>query len=237
MSVLFKDIVSRCKECRSFVETAPGSGLWYCGEGVSSLLLSFGGKECERFAPIAVEEEEKAEQIKTLFSASDLYGIYGANRQKCLFFAPILNEWMVRYSIDTKERIWAFIATIGIESGRLQYLEEIADGSAYEGRKSLGNIYEGDGQRFKGRGLIQITGRTNYERASKAMGVDFLSNPHRVKELPYCVSVSCWWWSESGCNEIADRGDLRAVRKKVNGGYNGYDEFVRLYNRAKEVIR
>ena len=82
-----------------------------------------------------------------------------ANRQK---YIEWLNNFMPKYGIDSDKEVAAFIAQIGHESGQLRYVEELASGSAYEGRKDLGNTQIGDGIKFKGRGLIQITGRANY---------------------------------------------------------------------------
>ena len=170
-----------------------------------------------------------------LISITELFALYRVNKTKCLYFAPILSDWMRVFDIATPSRIWAFLATIGVESGKLLYVEEIASGQAYEGRKDLGNIYAGDGVKYKGRGLIQVTGRKNYTEVSKALGVDFVENPQLLREFPYCVSGSCWWWWHNGCNQIADTEEPKAIRKRVNGGLNGYSEFCRYYERAKTI--
>ena len=92
------------------------------------------------------------------------------NREK---FLPHLNMYMAEYGINTKERIWMFLAQVGHESGELRYVEEIASGDAYDTRTDLGNTPEkdGDGRLFKGRGLIQITGKANYLAISKELGI------------------------------------------------------------------
>jgi putative chitinase len=125
-----------------------------------------------------------------------------ANRDKYL---PYLNKYMEEYGINNADRISAFLAQIGHESGQLKYSEEIASGAAYEGRKDLGNIYSGDGKRFKGRGLIQITGRANYKQISEAFGVDFLSYPELLSTPEYAVSSACWWWNNRKLNTLADK--------------------------------
>ena len=151
-------------------------------------------------------------------------------------FVPLLNEYMHMYGICGKRRETAFIATVIHESGSFRYLKEIASGKAYEGRKDLGNIHAGDGVRFKGRGLIQITGRTNYEEASKALGIDFVGNPELIEQKRFAVMVSCWWWKAHGLNEIADTGDFRAVTRRVNGGYNGMADRQRWFDLANKVL-
>lgn len=124
------------------------------------------------------------------------------NRDKYL---PYLNKYMEEYEINNADRVAAFLAQIGHESGQLKYSEEIASGAAYEGRKDLGNIYPGDGKKFKGRGLIQITGRSNYQQISDAFGVDFISNPELLSNPEFAVKSACWWWYNRKLNILADK--------------------------------
>ena len=113
-----------------------------------------------------------------------------------------LNYCMPIYKIDTEKRVAAFIAQIGHESGYLRYSEEIASGKAYEGRRDLGNIYAGDGIKYKGRGLIQITGRYNYAQLSKDLGEDFIKNPELLSTPKYAVQSACWYWNYKKLNNL-----------------------------------
>lgn len=122
-----------------------------------------------------------------------------ANRQK---YIEWLNYFMPKYSIDTDKEVAAFIAQIGHESGYLRYSEEIASGKAYEGRRDLGNIYAGDGVKYKGRGLIQITGRYNYAQLSKDLGEDFIKNPELLSTPKYAVQSACWFWKRNKLNDL-----------------------------------
>lgn len=136
------------------------------------------------------------EQLKSIYPNSTQ-----VNRDKYL---PFLNQYMSEFGINNTDRVAAFLAQIGHESAELRYAEEIASGAAYEGRKDLGNTFAGDGKRFKGRGLIQITGRSNYAQISKAFGVDFINNPQLLATPEYAVKSACWWWYNRKLNEKAD---------------------------------
>lgn len=122
-----------------------------------------------------------------------------ANRQKYLEW---LNLYMPKYNINTSARIAAFMANVGVESGSLMYNKEIASGSVYEGRKDLGNTQAGDGVRFKGRGLIQITGRANYLALSKALGEDFIKNPVLLETPKYAVMSACHYFATRAINKL-----------------------------------
>ena len=104
------------------------------------------------------------------------------------------------------------------------------------GRKNLGNFVHGDGWRFRGRGLKQLTGRTNYDKCGAAIGEDLLSYPDRLL-LPVNAALSAgWFWKSNGLNEIADRGDVRQMTKVINGGTIGLPERTALYGKALEVL-
>lgn len=163
-----------------------------------------------------------------------LYGIKdsGQNRELCAIIIDNLTE----YAVNTSLRIAAFLAQVGHESGRLRYLEEIASGEAYEGRKDLGNYYPGDGKRYKGRGLIQITGRANYEAISKDLGVDFVSEPEKLAEPEYAVVSAFWFWNKKKLNELADAERFIDITKRINGGTNGLEDRTKLYNKALAML-
>ena len=150
-------------------------------------------------------------------------------------YSPLLNSMMFQYGIFEKLRECAFLAQIGHESGRLRYVEELASGEDYEGRKDLGNVNPGDGIKYKGRGLIQITGRVNYEKAQMALGVPLLLEPERLTQPFYAAKSACWWWQEHGLNELADIGEFEKITKRINGGLNGHEDRLTLYERALSI--
>ncbi|MFT4172836.1 MAG: glycoside hydrolase family 19 protein [Rhodocyclaceae bacterium] len=159
-----------------------------------------------------------------------------------LFITP-LNDAMTEFGIDTLARQAAFLAQIAHESAELRYTLELASGAAYDtGPKAarLGNTpaADGDGQRYKGRGLIQVTGRANYIACSQALYGDarLLADP-TILEAPEPASRSAgWFWSLKGLNVLADAGDFERITRLINGGLNGYDERLMYWARAKKEV-
>ncbi len=142
---------------------------------------------------------------------------------------PEVNDALLKANCTTNKRAAMFLAQIGAESGSLRWMEEIADGSAYEWRQDLGNIYPGDGRRFKGRGPIQVTGRHNYTKLSEwayKMGyvptrTYFVDHPTELSSPKYRWYGAIWYWTVArNMNYYADRDDIRGATYAVNGGYN-----------------
>jgi Predicted chitinase len=151
-------------------------------------------------------------------------------------FLDGINATMAEFDISTPVRQAAFLAQIGHESGQLRYVQEIASGAAYEGRKDLGNTWPGDGIKFKGRGLLQITGRANYAACGKALGLDLIDHPELL-ELPMnaCRSAG-WFWALKHLSWLADEDDMEKITRRINGGLNGLADRLALYEVAKEVL-
>ena len=158
-----------------------------------------------------------------------------AGKRAETFLEP-LNAAMAEFEINTPARQAAFLAQIAHESGSLRYVKEIASGAAYEGRKDLGNTEEGDGMRFKGRGLIQITGRANYTQCGAALGLDLLAEPDLLEQTGNACRSAAWFWQTRGLNELADDGEFKLITKRINGGYNGLEDRRAYYTRAKETL-
>lgn len=112
---------------------------------------------------------------------------------------------------------------------RIARKPEIIANLTYARRLGNGNAESGDGWRYRGRGLIQITGRDNYARAGAELGLDLIAHPEQL-EQPFLAALSAAeWWHRHGCNEIADAGDMSAVTRRVNGGLTGLDDRLKLY--------
>jgi putative chitinase len=151
-------------------------------------------------------------------------------------FLEPLHRAMAERSITTERRQAAFLAQLAHESGEFRFMEELSDGQAYEGRQSLGNTQPGDGPRFKGRGPIQLTGRTNYTNASRALGVDLVANPTLAATPEVGCRVAAWFWQSHGLNELADVGDFRRITFIINGGYTHLERREAYYHRALQVL-
>lgn len=138
----------------------------------------------------------------------------------------------------TLRREAAFLSNVALESGELRWVREIGDGGAYEYRTDLGNFQFGDGRKFKGRGLLQITGRRNYEACSLGLFGDtrLLDEPELLEDFKNAADSAGWYWKVRGLNAVADAGDFEQVCRKINGGLNGYDLRCKYLVRAKLAL-
>jgi putative chitinase len=134
---------------------------------------------------------------------------------------PVLSETLNKFEIDSNLRTAHFLAQICHESDGFCTTVEYASGDAYEGCRSLGNIQPGDGRRYKGRGLIQLTGRANYKRYGDQLGLDLVGNPDLAADPPTSLLVACEYWREHGLNAFADHDDIETITRRINGGLNG----------------
>lgn len=131
--------------------------------------------------------------------------------------------------MTTPQRLAHFVAQMAHESGRFRYMEEIASGAAYEGRTDLGNIYKGDGIRYKGRGPIGITGRENYRKCGEDLGIDLEYHPELAAIPSVGMLIACWFWYGRDLNTLADENDIRSITRRINGGLNGFADRQDLY--------
>lgn len=170
----------------------------------------------------------------------DLVAATGARIDRAQTFLPFLEDAMHEFQINTPARQAAFLAQVGHESGGLHWLVEIwgptPTQARYETRYDLGNVAPGDGFKYRGRGLIQLTGRGNYQKCGDALGVDLVSDPEKLGEPGLASRSAAWFWKEHGCNELADAGEFEAITRRINGGLTGYPERLALWEAAKAVI-
>lgn len=170
----------------------------------------------------------------------DLARATGARIDRATEWLPHIEAAMDEFDINTPQRQAAFLSQIGHESGGLHWVTEIWGPTdtqrRYEGRADLGNTEPGDGVRFKGRGLIQTTGRSNYRATGEALGVDLIAQPELLADSTLAARSAAWFWKEHGLNELADAGDFMRITRRINGGLNGFDDRLALFEVAKEVL-
>lgn len=157
-------------------------------------------------------------------------------------WAPALTAAVEDGKINTRLRQAAFLAQIGHESGSLVYVKELGGPSyfaKYDGRKDLGNTQPGDGAKFCGRGLIQVTGRANYRTASQVLFGDerLLFSPELLEKPEWAAKSAVWFWSTRNLNELADADRFTDLTKKINGGTNGLEDRKARYRLALSVLK
>jgi putative chitinase len=164
----------------------------------------------------------------------------GVRLDRARTFEPLLEDVFHEFAINTPARQAAFLAQIVHESGFFRFLVELwgptAAQARYETRYDLGNVAPGDGYKYRGRGLIQLTGRGNYQRCGAALGVDLIAQPELLGEPGLACRSAGWFWQTHGCNELADAGAFERLTKRINGGLNGYPERLALWEAAKAVV-
>jgi len=167
-------------------------------------------------------------------------------RSQAGVFISALNTAMTHHNINTPKRIAAFLAQVGHESGQLQYVRELGSTqylSKYDAgtlAARLGNTSEpdGDGQKYRGRGLIQITGRDNYRQCSLGLFGDdrLLFLPGLLEKPRWAAESAAWFWEQNGFNELADRDQFNSITRRINGGLNGLQDRLQLWARARAVL-
>ena len=189
-------------------------------------------------------------------------GVSGARSDRYL---RDLNAMLPKYGINTPLRVAHFLAQVLHESGMLRHTTENMNYSAkglrkifskyftraqarsyarkpesignraYANRNGNGSETSGDGHRYRGRGLIQLTGKDNYQKFSDWHGVDVVHDPNSVASN-YAVASAVFYWNRNSLNWLADRNDVRAVTKRINGGYNGLQDRIDLLRKAKRAV-
>jgi len=142
-----------------------------------------------------------------------------------------------RFQINTFTRQAMFLAQIAEESAGFQTTTEYASGSEYNCRSDLGNrCGTNDGVTYKGRGLIQLTGRSNYGTYGKILGQDFVGNPTLAAQFPWAALTAGEYWSQRNINQCADSGDFVCATERINGGTNGLATREQYYAKAKTAL-
>ena len=180
------------------------------------------------------------------------------------WFEPLV-ETFEKYEINTPKRQACFIGQCMHESGGFKFLKENLNYSAkalmatwpsrfpdadtaekyarqpemiankvYSGR--MGNTEDGDGAKYIGRGLIQLTGKDNYKAFGEAIGEDLVANPQLVEQPRYAALSAGWFWNKRGLNALADAMDIETMSKRINGGTIGMADRIAKINKVLDVL-
>ena len=167
-----------------------------------------------------------------LISEEQLKKIYkNCKPDKLKLYCEAFNKVWPEFGINTPKRIGAFLGQVGVESGELKYDKELPSkwnkrnpkdpneptGTLYEGRKNLGNTQLGDGPKFIGRGVLQLTGRANYTDYSKKLNLDLIANPELAATPEVSVKIACQYFKDRGLLALADAWNLDEITRRVNG--------------------
>lgn len=151
----------------------------------------------------------------------------------------VLLSSLVDSGITDPDEAKQFLAQMEHESGGFKSMVERGSGAKYEGRKDLGNTQKGDGERFKGRGFIQLTGRFNYDKYGKMLGIDLVNNPELAADPEVASKIAIAYWNDRVKPKVKDFKDIKAVTKIINGGYNGLDDRIarfKKYDNNEEIL-
>ncbi|MHC8342547.1 glycoside hydrolase family 19 protein [Pseudomonas sp. RT6P73] len=179
-------------------------------------------------------------------TSAQLQQIFPNARSQAGVFISALNSAMIHRNINTPKRIAAFLAQVGHESGQLQYVRELGS-NQYLSKYDTGTLAlrlgntpqaDGDGQKYRGRGLIQITGHNNYRQCSLGLFGDerLLSLPELLEQPQWAAESAAWFWEQNGLNELADRDQFNSITRRINGGLNGLQDRLQLWARARAVL-
>lgn len=181
-----------------------------------------------------------------MLTAQQLQAATGCTPERAALWLLHIVRACQLYDINTPRRLAAFLAQISHESGRLRYVREIwgptPAQARYEGRADLGNSQPGDGKRFLGRGLIQITGRFNYRALTPALRLvsgtcpDFERQPEALEKPEWAALSAAWYWHSRNLSLLADAGQFELITRRINGGLNGQADRVALYWAAMESL-
>ena len=150
--------------------------------------------------------------------------------------SSVLAPTLDNFDINTKLRIAHFMGQVTHECAGFRTTEEFASGAAYEGREDLGNVHKGDGKRYKGRGLIQLTGRANYRKIGEILDLSLEDTPELAAEPVISLKIACEYWKTRNINAAADFDDLIKATRLVNGGLNGLEERRKYLRKAKTAL-
>ena len=198
---------------------------------------------------LGVRNALAVEWLPHISQAAHRYQIDATPRRLAAWLATIAHESArlsrtvenLNYSAQGLARTWParYADMAGLPTPQAKRIarkpEQIAN-LTYANRLGNGSAESGDGWRYRGRGLIQITGRSNYAASGMALGLYLMDSPETLEQPYYAALSAAEWWHRRGCNQLADTGDMSAVTRRVNGGLNGLDDRLKLYSAALRYL-
>lgn len=182
--------------------------------------MEFNEQDIKELCPKVKNVKEFTESLNLAFKQAEI--------NNPLRVAAALARW--------KHESWDFQRMREVWTGTTQQLKyDPSSGSSVS--KILGNTKPGDGIRFLGRGISQITGRYNYAAYSKYAGFDFLTYPEKLEQLPHAILSAAWFWTTKKLNPIADKGDIVKIVKIINGGDTGLQDTINNYKKYLEWFK
>jgi putative chitinase len=186
-------------------------------------------------APVTAGEPDKKPGTFPALSAKQLQAIMPKlSGDRAAAIVEPLNDAMREFGIDTPKRQAAFLAQVAQESGELRYMEDfVSNGNGYRG---AGNGPRGDDGKYHGRGPLRLAGRTHYRQAGQVLKLDLETHPDMVSKPEVGCRAAGWYWKVQSFNELADRGDLRTITRRISGDYTSLQQRQSYYRRAKDVL-
>ena len=173
----------------------------------------------------------------------DKYSIDNTNRQAA-FLGQLMHESNclkslqenLHYSANGLKAVWGSrFPTDEIANQYANQPDRIAN-KVYANRMGNGDEESGDGWKYRGRGLIQCTGKDLYKTLSDALNIDLIADPDLLMKMPYAALSAGWFWNKKGLNALADMRDYKEMTKRINGGFNGLDDRIAKIEQARKVL-
>lgn len=194
--------------------------------------------------PVNELRHYRSDPEEALMSLDKLKALFPGAREDVLAVIADSRDLFEHYKVNTDARMRMFLAQMSHESNKFKSLKEkryrnttFEEKYGHNSRvgRVLGNTQPGDGEKYFGRGIIQLTGRWNYEYYGGLAGVDLINNPDAACEPEVALKVSLAYWDKKRLNEAADKEDVKLATKRINGGYNGLKDRESRYERLRNV--
>jgi len=171
------------------------------------------------------------------------YSIDNVNRQaafvgQCMHESAnfkVLQE-NLNYSANGLKSVWGSRFPTDEIANKYARNPDMIANKVYANRMGNGDEESGEGWKYRGRGLIQCTGKDLYKTLSDALNIDLISDPDMLQEMPFAAMSAGWFWNKKSLNDLADKKDYKEMTRRVNGGFNGLDDRIAKINKALEVL-